>query len=366
MNTSKNFSLIRNQILSAKKSIKIAVSWLTDERIINFLSQRVKDVKIDILLSNDPINAAFKFREIEHLQKSGALVLKTGVRLLDGTGFMHSKFMIIDEKYAFGGSYNFTVNASTNMENFGQYANETCVDLLKDFEEWKRHAIPFQLGFENYELIKEQVLAEFERKKRDLEEFDQKQFDTRDEIIVIEQEKEKKRKQAIEINTGIVGVTSTGKVGSGSNVVKSKPHRFYGGVNSFPSIRSKVKNSYGFSHYQKQIIESRYSFLKCKIENGILKAKGTFSIPGSKNYQVRINYQPGLPPMVFIDKPSIEFCSEIHVYSGGNLCLYYPGDQHWKTNTLIADYTIPWIFEWIAYYEIYLFSGKWEGPEVRH
>ncbi len=30
----------------------------------------------------------------------------------------------------------------------------------------------------------------------------------------------------------------------------------------------------------------------------------------------------------------------------------------------INEYTVPWICEWIIYYEIYLINGNiWEGPE---
>jgi hypothetical protein len=71
-------------------------------------------------------------------------------------------------------------------------------------------------------------------------------------------------------------------------------------------------------------------------------------------------------PNVYILKPNISPNSNIHIYKEGSLCLFYPGDLHWKENTSIAEYTIPWIFEWLLYYELYQLTGVWEGEYVAH
>ena len=54
------------------------------------------------------------------------------------------------------------------------------------------------------------------------------------------------------------------------------------------------------------------------------------------------------------------------MYDNSALCLFYPGDLSWKSNTSIAENTIPWIFEWILLYELFLVTGKWEAAAVEH
>jgi hypothetical protein len=83
-------------------------------------------------------------------------------------------------------------------------------------------------------------------------------------------------------------------------------------------------------------------------------------------YQIEIIQIAGKTPKVFIKYPKIEINPKIHIYREGNLCLFYPPDLNWKANTSVAKYTIPWINEWIIYYEIYKISGKWEGPAAPH
>jgi len=38
--------------------------------------------------------------------------------------------------------------------------------------------------------------------------------------------------------------------------------------------------------------------------------------------------------------------------------------MRWTEQTPVYKYTVPWISEWIVYYEIYQMNGGiWEGPE---
>jgi hypothetical protein len=83
-------------------------------------------------------------------------------------------------------------------------------------------------------------------------------------------------------------------------------------------------------------------------------------------YQIEIMCIVGKSPEVYIKNPKIEVNSKIHIYKSGNLCLFYPPDLNWKAHTSIANFTIPWINEWIVYYELYKISGEWEGPESPH
>lgn len=52
------------------------------------------------------------------------------------------------------------------------------------------------------------------------------------------------------------------------------------------------------------------------------------------------------------------------MYNDHSLCLHYPPDMKWNERLKIYEYTIPWISEWIIYYEIFLLNGGvWEGRE---
>ena len=42
-----------------------------------------------------------------------------------------------------------------------------------------------------------------------------------------------------------------------------------------------------------------------------------------------------------------------------NLCLYYPGE--WNSTMNISDTIIPWISEWLYYFEFWSITGKWCG-----
>jgi hypothetical protein len=48
-----------------------------------------------------------------------------------------------------------------------------------------------------------------------------------------------------------------------------------------------------------------------------------------------------------------------HTYSDDTLCLHLGGQ--WRPTMLIAQTTVPWISEWLYYYEIWLVTGQWHG-----
>lgn len=118
--------------------------------------------------------------------------------------------------------------------------------------------------------------------------------------------------------------------------------------------------------YQKKLIEQHYDFLKCRIEKNVLKCIGkVHSADFLNDYQIEIICVAGVEPYCKIVEPNdIEACNKIHMYEDHSLCLHYPQDMKWSGWTKIYKYTIPWVIEWIHYYELYLVNGKvWEGPE---
>ena len=130
----------------------------------------------------------------------------------------------------------------------------------------------------------------------------------------------------------------------------------------------KHKDPFPLCYRQKKAIEHSYSCFVCRIvSHSVLRCIG-FIKPDthSPDYEVQIEYRPKSSPTVRILSPKIEMSSNIHVYRDGSLCLYYPPDEKWKETDLISKKIIPWVAEWLLYYEMFLLTGKWEGPEAPH
>ncbi len=77
-----------------------------------------------------------------------------------------------------------------------------------------------------------------------------------------------------------------------------------------------------------------------------------------------IEYVVGNEPKSTILYPVINPSFKIHMYQDHSLCLSFKPDMKWTERINIYEYTVPWICEWIIFYEIYqLNGGKWEGKE---
>jgi len=85
----------------------------------------------------------------------------------------------------------------------------------------------------------------------------------------------------------------------------------------------------------------------------------------SPKYSVLLRYKIGKHPSVWVLEPPIE-PNAPHRYSDESLCLYFPDDQSWKSDMFIAKRVIPWTAEWLRFYEIWLITGEWYGPEAPH
>jgi len=83
-------------------------------------------------------------------------------------------------------------------------------------------------------------------------------------------------------------------------------------------------------------------------------------------YTVSINYRGSLRPIVKILKPVL-LENPPHFYRlSQSLCLYHPRNYKWIKEKLIAKDIVPWTAAWIYFYEKWLQTGKWFGPEVAH
>jgi hypothetical protein len=52
--------------------------------------------------------------------------------------------------------------------------------------------------------------------------------------------------------------------------------------------------------------------------------------------------------------------------NGALLCLYYPPDEIMVPGRQAAPKLLPWAYEWLYYYEMWLVTGEWAGPAAPH
>jgi hypothetical protein len=122
----------------------------------------------------------------------------------------------------------------------------------------------------------------------------------------------------------------------------------------------------GILEHHRKLMQQHYNFLSYKIQKNVLICTGwIISDDYTNKYKIEIRCVAGKEPCCIILEPKdISPSIVIHMYKDHSLCLHYPPDMKWSGWTPIYQYTVPWIVEWIHYYELYLVNGgKWEGPE---
>jgi hypothetical protein len=55
-----------------------------------------------------------------------------------------------------------------------------------------------------------------------------------------------------------------------------------------------------------------------------------------------------------------------HCFADESLCLYHRNENPWFGDQYIAETIIPWACEWCYFYEVWLETGRWFGPEYPH
>jgi len=91
--------------------------------------------------------------------------------------------------------------------------------------------------------------------------------------------------------------------------------------------------------------------------------------PLSREYTVRIEYERGDVPKVFVKDPDISVLAAgrklPHVYRNPlHLCLYLPGTGEWDGTMRIDRTFVPWASVWLYYFEEWLDSNDWKGGGV--
>ncbi len=115
-------------------------------------------------------------------------------------------------------------------------------------------------------------------------------------------------------------------------------------------------------------MKSRYPQFKAK-------KRGRFDIdfigdlkvsPLFPTYTVLINYRGDLRPYVKIIMPALVEDPPHFYKESKTLCLYHPQNYNWTKEKLIAKDILPWTAAWIYFYEVWLQTGNWYGPEADH
>ena len=136
MKATVQFSRIKDEIITnlkkAKKEIRIAVAWFTDEDIIRVLSQQKgAGINVETVISNSKENFENTNNFKDYLRLHAKLFISTRT-------FLHHKFCIIDSNIIINGSYNWSYAARWNEENILvlslESGNKEDEDLLKRFE----------------------------------------------------------------------------------------------------------------------------------------------------------------------------------------------------------------------------------------
>ena len=132
-----------------------------------------------------------------------------------------------------------------------------------------------------------------------------------------------------------------------------------------PRHRTQIP-TYFFLENERRMLLRNYDFIVChyKFPNNkrTLICNGKYDQLGVL-YEYEIRYD-GTIPSVYITNPIIPYSFDCHMFNDGKLCLYYSPEDPWGHNKHLYSHIVPWVHEWILYYEIYKLSGKWEHPSV--
>ena len=119
---------------------------------------------------------------------------------------------------------------------------------------------------------------------------------------------------------------------------------------------------------QVNAMRAKYPQFKAKHDkNGDIIFTGELQVkPELPVYTVKIIYRGDRNPRIYILNP-VPVEGAPHIYPDTeSLCLYHPKNFRWHGSKLIADDIMGWTAGWIYFYEYWLQTGDWIGPEVPH
>lgn len=156
---------LEDYLKSADKSISIAVAWFTNENLFDIiLDLLTRKIVVELVVNNDHIN-----NRIDGLDFNEFIKLGGKFYFADSSRLMHHKFIIIDNKIAISGSYNWTYNAEfRNKENIISTDNQEIIEQFKSEYELIKADASLQT---DKIALKPLVSADFDEKKYLTEEY---------------------------------------------------------------------------------------------------------------------------------------------------------------------------------------------------
>lgn len=122
------------EINNAQQCIYLAMAYFTDRDIaMAIVDAKNRNVIVDVILSSNAQNETVK------LMLKGAAISVHAFDTGDARGIMHHKFCLIDHKISINGSYNYSLNASTNNVENIQVSDDVAIynQFLSEFDRLK-------------------------------------------------------------------------------------------------------------------------------------------------------------------------------------------------------------------------------------
>ncbi len=92
--------------------------------------------------------------------------------------------------------------------------------------------------------------------------------------------------------------------------------------------------------------------------------------PVNTLFRVRIELEPGQLPKSYVEDPLLRPRTPgekiPHTYPGPRPCLFYPKANEWGSHMRLSETIVPWLAEWLFFYEFWLATGVWNGGGIPH
>ena len=93
--------------------------------------------------------------------------------------------------------------------------------------------------------------------------------------------------------------------------------------------------------------------------------------PLGDDYKIRLEYNVNDRPNLYVINPKplplaknkikLEHCYDQKTQK---LCLYFPDKKEWNKSMALTKTVIPWAYDWLYHYEIWLGTGEWTGGGI--
>ncbi len=133
-------------------------------------------------------------------------------------------------------------------------------------------------------------------------------------------------------------------------------------------LKDIQENSYLFLTKEKFLTEHNFTWLKLYLEPTKIIGSGILQ-SNLKNYEIILSYSPFNPlrfDRIFVKDETITYNDNIHVYGDMSLCLYHPIKDKPFVSHIPLCRMVPWISEWIFFYEEWQKYNVWLGKEIKH